>query len=174
MLKKLSLTILAVVAALMLFATTRPDSFSVERRTVIQAAPDKIVPLIADFHGWAQWSPWEKIDPAMQRTFTGPASGVGAAYAWQGNKDVGSGRMEVLSVAPDKVRIQLDFIEPIAGRNTTDFLLTPKGSATEVRWVMFGPSPYVSKLMGIFVSMDTMIGKDFEKGLSQMKAAAEK
>lgn len=174
MLKKIGLVLLVLLAALLLFAATRPDSFHVERRIVIQAPAAKIVPLIADFHRWADWSPWEKLDPAMKRSFGGPAAGVGATYAWQGNADVGSGRMEVKSAAPDKVSIQLDFIEPFEGHNTTDFLLAPQGAGTEVRWVMFGPSTFITKLMGVFVSMDSMIGKDFEKGLAQLKAAAEK
>jgi hypothetical protein len=174
MLMKIGIGLLALVAGLLLFATTRPDTFSVERRIVIQAPPEKIQPLLADFHRWAEWSPWEKLDPAMNRTFGGPAAGVGASYSWKGNKDVGSGAMEVKAVAPDKVTIKLDFIEPFEGHNTTDFLLAPRGAGTEVRWVMFGPSPFISKLMGVFVSMDTMIGKDFEKGLTQLKAAAEK
>ncbi len=174
MLKKIGLALVLLIAALLIFAATRPDSFSVERRIVIQAPPEKIQPLIADFHRWADWSPWEKLDPAMQRTFGGPPAGVGATYGWQGNKDVGRGRMEVKAAAPDKVSIQLDFIEPFEAHNTADFLLAPKDGGTEVRWVMFGPSTFVTKLMGVFVSMDAMIGKDFEKGLAQLKAAAEK
>ena len=105
MLKKIGLVIVVLVAALLLFAATRPDSFSVERRITIQAPPDRIQPLIADFHRWADWSPWEKLDPAMQRTFGGPPAGVGATYGWQGNKDVGRGCMEVKAAAPDKVSI---------------------------------------------------------------------
>ena len=174
MLKKIGLAVVALIAALLLFAATRPDSFSVERRIVIHATPEKIQPLIADFHRWSEWSPWEKLDPAMKRTFGGPPAGVGSNYSWQGNKDVGSGRMEIKGAAPDSVSIQLDFIEPFEGHNKTDFLLTPKDGGTEVRWVMFGPSPFISKLMGVFVSMDSMIGKDFEKGLAQLKAAGEK
>jgi hypothetical protein len=174
MLKNIGLVFMAFVVALLLFAATRPDSFSVERRISIQAPPEKIQPWIADFHRWAAWSPWEKLDPAMKRTFGGPPAGVGATYAWQGNKDVGSGRMEVKTAAQDKVSIQLDFIEPFEGHNTADFMLAPKDGGTEVRWVMFGPSPFVTKLMGVFVSMDSMIGKDFEKGLAQLKAQAEK
>ena len=174
MLKKIGLAIVVLVAGLLLFAATRPDSFSVERRIVIQATPQKIQPLIADFHLWAEWSPWEKLDPAMKRTFGGQAAGAGATYAWQGNKDVGSGRMEIKSAAPDKVSIQLDFIEPFEGHNTAEFMLAPRDGGTEVRWVMFGPATFVTKLMGVFVSMDSMIGKDFEKGLAQLKTAAEK
>ncbi len=174
MLKKIGLGLLALIAAVLLFATTRPNSFSVERRVVIQAPPEKVQGFIADFRRWADWSPWEKLDPAMKRSFGGAAAGVGATYAWQGNSEVGSGRMEVKSVTPEKVSIQLDFIEPFEGHNTADFLLTPKDGGTEVRWLMFGPAPFITKLMGVFVSMDSMIGKDFEKGLAQLKVAAEK
>ena len=174
MLKKIGLVVVALVAALLLFAATRPDRFSVERRIAVQAPPEKIQPLIADFHRWSDWSPWEKLDPAMARTFGGPAAGPGATYAWQGNKDVGSGRMEVKTVAPDRVSIQLDFIEPFEGHNTTDFVLARGAGGTDVRWVMSGPAPFVAKLMGVFVSMDSMIGKDFEKGLAQLKAATER
>jgi len=174
MLKKAGLVVVALLAALLVFAATRPDSFRVERRTVIQAPPQRILPLIADFHRWAEWSPWEKLDPAMTRTFGGPPAGVGATYAWAGNRDVGSGRMEVKTTAPDKVSIQLDFIEPFEGHNMADFLLAAQDGGTELRWVMSGPAPFVTKLMGVFVSMDAMIGKDFEKGLAQLKTAAEK
>jgi len=174
MLKKIGLVVLVLVGALLLFAATRPNTFSVERRIVIQAPPEKIQALIADFHRWAIWSPWEKLDPAMKRSFGGQPAGVGATYEWQGNKDVGSGRMEVKTAAPDKISIQLDFIEPFEGHDTADFMLAPKDGGTEVRWVMFGPAPFVTKLMGVFVSMDSMIGKDFEKGLAQLKLAAEK
>lgn len=174
MFKKIGLVLVGLVAALLLFAATRPDSFSVERRIVVQAPPEKIQPLISDFRRWADWSPWEKLDPAMQRRYGGAAAGVGATYAWQGNQAVGSGRMEVQAQTPGQVRIQLDFIEPFEGHNTADFRLAPAAGGTEVRWVMFGPAPFMTKLMGVFVSMDTMIGKDFEKGLAQLKAAAEK
>jgi hypothetical protein len=174
MLKKIGLLFVVLIAAVLLYAATRPDTFSVERRIVILTPAEKIQPLIADFHRWSDWSPWEKLDPGMKRTFGGPPAGVGATYEWQGNKAVGSGRMEVKSAAPDKVSLKLDFIEPFEGHNITDFVLAPKDGGTEVRWVMSGPSPFISKLMGVFVSMDSMIGKDFEKGLTQMKVAAEK
>ena len=173
MLKKIAIAVVVALAALLLFAATRPDTFRVERRVAVQAAAEKIQPLITDFHRWSEWSPWEKLDPAMQRTFGGPASGTGSTYAWKGNKDVGSGRMEIKDAQPAKVAIQLDFIEPFEGHNTTEFSLAPQGSGTEVTWAMYGPMPYVSKLMGVFMSMDSLIGKDFEKGLAQMKAVAE-
>ena len=131
--------------------------------------------MLVDFRQWPAWSPWEKLDPDMKRTLSGPASGPGATYAWQGSSKVGAGRMEIKEVtAPSKVEIQLDFIKPFEGHNVTDFTLVPRGDATEVTWLMRGPAPFVSKLMGVFVDMDKMIGKDFEAGLANLKAASEK
>ncbi len=131
--------------------------------------------MLVDFRQWPAWSPWEKLDPDMKRTLSGAASGTGATYAWEGSSKVGAGRMEIKEVnAPSKVTIQLDFIKPFEGHNVTDFTLAPRGDATEVTWLMRGPAPFVSKLMGLFVDMDKMIGKDFEAGLANLKAASEK
>jgi len=175
MFKVIAIVIAVLIAAVLLYATTRPESFSVQRTAIIKAPPDKIFPLINDFHSWPAWSPWEKLDPAMQRTHGGAPQGKGATYAWLGNSKVGEGRMEILeSTQPSKVSIKLDFIKPFEGHNTADFTLQPQGDSTQVTWVMYGPAPYITKLMGIFVSMDKMIGKDFEEGLSNMKANAEK
>ncbi|HET7791801.1 MAG TPA: SRPBCC family protein [Rhizobacter sp.] len=175
MFKKIALVLVLLVAAVLLYATTRPDTFSVQRSALIKAPPEKVFPLLNDFHSWPAWSPWEKLDPAMKRTHTGPAAGKGAAYAWEGNSKVGKGSMEILeSVPSSKLSIKLDFVEPFEGHNITDFTLQPQGDATQVTWVMSGPAPYVTKLMGIFVSMDAMIGKDFEAGLANLKAATEK
>jgi len=175
MLKTIAITIVVLIAAVLIYAATRPGDFSVQRVATIKAPPEKIFPLINDFHQWGAWSPWEKLDPAMQRTHGGPAQGEGATYAWLGNSKVGEGRMEVLKSTPSsKVDIKLDFIKPFEGHNITEFTLQPQGDSTQVTWVMHGPAPYISKLMGIFVNMDSMIGKDFEAGLANMKAAAEK
>lgn len=175
MLKKILIVVVVLVAGICGFALTKPDSFRVERKATIQAPPDKVFALINDFHHWPQWSPWEKLDPAMQRTHSGAPAGAGAVYAWQGNSEVGQGRMEIKeSVPAQKVNIQLDFIEPMASRNQTDFILTPQGSATEVTWAMHGPANFMTKLMSVFTSMDSMVGKDFEQGLANLKAAAEK
>ena len=175
MLKKILIVVLAIIAGLVGFALTKPDSFRVERKTTIQAPPEKVFALVNEFQRWPQWSPWEHLDPNMQRTFSGPASGAGAVYAWQGNSDVGQGRMEIKESVPgQKVGIQLDFIEPMQSSNRTDFNFTPQGNATEVSWVMQGPANFMTKLVSVFVSMDSMIGKDFERGLAALKAAAEK
>lgn len=175
MLKKVAIAIIVAIAALLIFAATRPDNFRVERKAVIQAPPERVFGLINDFHQWPLWSPWEKLDPAMKRTLGGPSSGLGATYAWTGNKDVGSGRMEIKESMPSsKIHIQLDFLEPFESNNQTDFILTPQGNATEVSWVMYGPASFMTKLMSVFASMDKMVGPDFEKGLANMKAVAEK
>ena len=175
MFTKIAIGIVTIIAAVLLYATTRPDSFSVQRTATIKAPPEKIFPLINDFHSWPAWSPWEKLDPGMQRTHSGAPAGKGAAYAWVGNSKVGEGRMEILeSTQPSKVSIKLDFIKPFEARNTADFTLQPQGDSTQVTWVMHGPAPYVTKLMTVFVSMDSMVGKDFEAGLANLKAAAEK
>jgi uncharacterized protein YndB with AHSA1/START domain len=175
MLKTIALVVVIVIAGLLGFAATRPDSFSVQRTATIHAPADKVFGLINDFHRWGEWSPWEKLDPAMKRTFGGPAAGPGAVYQWTGNSKVGAGRMEILDAAPaSKIEIKLDFIEPFEGHNIAEFTLAPQGENTDVVWTMRGPAPFISKLMGVFVSMDSMIGKDFEAGLANMKGAAEK
>jgi uncharacterized protein YndB with AHSA1/START domain len=164
-----------VVAGILLYGASRPDTFRVQRTVNIKAPPDRIFALIDDLHGWAAWSPYEKKDPAMKRTFSGASTGKGAVYEWDGDKNVGKGRMEIIeSVRPTKILIKLDFIEPFEGHNTAEFTMEPKGDNTVVTWAMYGPSAYMMKVMGIFMNMDTMIGNDFEAGLAALKAAAEK
>lgn len=163
------------VAALLVFAATRPDHFRVERSARIQAPPEKIFALVNDLHSHAAWSPWEKKDPAMRRSHSGAASGKGAVYAWDGNKDIGAGRMEITeSSPPSKVVFRMDFIRPFEARNTAEFTLDPGGEVTTVTWAIYGPSPFVSKVMGVFFSMDSMIGKEFEAGLANLKSLTEK
>ena len=175
MVKKILLGAVAAIALLLLFALTRPDTFRVERSVVVKADPAKIYAVLNDFHAFGTWSPWQKLDPAMKVTYSGAASGPGAVYSWQGNDAVGAGRMEILQTVPNqKVVVKLDFLQPFEGHNTSEYSLAPGADGTTVTWAMFGPSPYVSKLMGIFVSMDSMIGKDFELGLSNLKAVSEK
>jgi uncharacterized protein YndB with AHSA1/START domain len=171
----IAIAVVVIVAAVLLFAATRPDNVRVQRATSIKAPPEKIFPLITDLHRWGSWSPWEKMDPAMKRTYSGAASGKGAVYAWEGNSKVGEGRMEIKDVSPpSKVTIKLDFVKPIEGHNIAEFTLEPKGESTNVTWAMYGPSAYIAKVIGVFVSMDSMIGKDFETGLANLKTVAEK
>jgi len=163
------------IAAVLILAATKPDRFSVQRAITVKAPPETIFPLIDDFHQWGSWSPYEHKDPAMKRSFSGAESGKGAVYAWDGNKNVGSGRMEILDAsAPSKIRIKLDFFTPFEGHNTAEFTMLPQGDATSLTWLMHGPAPFMSKLMQVFMNMDSMIGKDFEVGLANLKGLAEK
>ena len=175
MFKTIAIVIAVLVAGVLVYAATKPDSFGVQRSASIKAPPEKIFALVNDLQQWRSWSPWENKDPAMKRSFTGPTAGKGAAYAWEGNKEVGQGRMEISGTTPPNlVTIQLDFIKPFEAHNRVDFKIEPQGDATRVTWAMNGPAPYITKLMGTFFDMDKMIGKDFEAGLANLKAAAEK
>jgi uncharacterized protein YndB with AHSA1/START domain len=166
--------VLAVVVVLIL-ALAKPDTLRVRRATTIKAPPEKIFSLINDFHQWGNWSPYEHKDPAMKRNYSGAASGKGAVYGWEGNRNVGSGRMEILdAAAPSKIVIKLDFFTPFEGHNTAEFTMLPQGDATNVTWLMHGPAPFMSKVMQVFINMDNMIGKDFEIGLANLKNITEK
>lgn len=175
-----AIAIIAVVlaiglAGILVFALTKPDTFRVERSLAMKAPAGAIYPYVADFHRWTAWSPYESRDPAMKRTFGGAADGKGATYAWEGNNNVGAGRMEILDAnGPSKLRIKLDFERPFEGHNTAEFTFVPQGDATLVTWAMYGPAPFLSKLMQVFINMDSMIGKDFETGLASLKRLAEK
>jgi uncharacterized protein YndB with AHSA1/START domain len=169
---------IAIVVVLVL-ASTKPDTFSVQREAVMKAPAERIFPLISDFHQWTSWSPWENRDPALKRSYDGAESGKGAVYAWEGNKNVGSGRMEILEASPpSKIVIKLDFFKPFEGHNTAEFTMLPQngagGPATSVSWVMHGPAPFLHRVMQVFMDFDKMIGKDFETGLANLKSLAEK
>jgi hypothetical protein len=167
--------VIVLIAAVLIFAATRPDSFRVQRATSIGTAPDKIFPLINDFKHWSSWSPYEKKDPAMKRAFSGAASGQGAVYEWDGNSQVGKGRIEIIDAsAPSRVTIKLDMIKPMEGHNIVDFTLEPRDGATQLTWAMRGRCAYVHKVMGLVLNMDKMIGRDFEIGLANLKTLAEK
>ena len=175
MIKQLLAVVLVIVIIIIIRAATNPDTFRVERSITIKAPPERIFNLIDDFHNFGVWSPWEHLDPAMKRSITGTPSGKGAVYEWSGNAKAGAGRMEILESTPSsRVKMQLDFLKPFRNRNTAEYTLTPQGDATKVTWAMYGPSPFISKIMQVFVTMDKMIGGDFDKGLAAMKAAAEK
>ena len=171
--KKIALVVVALVAAVLIYATTKPDTLHVERSASIQAAPERLHPLINDFHRWSEWSPWEKLDPALARTFSGTPSGRGAVYEWSGNNDVGQGRMEITESVPNRITIQLDFIKPFEAHNTTEFRLDPRGEGTNVTWTMQGPNSYMGKVMSVFMDMDRMIGADFEAGLANLRSVVQ-
>lgn len=175
MIKIIAVIVVVLLAGILTFAATRPDTFRVQRSTSVKAPPEKIFPLINDLQRWGTWSPYEKRDPAMKRTFGATTAGKGAVYEWDGNKDVGKGRMEITDTAPpSKIVIKLDFTAPFEGHNVAEFTMDGKGDATNVTWAMYGPANFVSKVMGLFFNMDNMIGKDFEAGLANLKSITEK
>lgn len=174
MIRTIAIAVVALIVIFLVYASTRPDTFRIERSTSIQAPPQKIFPLINDFHSWGSWSPWEKIDPDMKRTFSGAPSGPGSVYEWAGDANIGQGRMEIATATPaSKVLIDMHFIAPFEAHNTAEFTLEPQGDSTKVTWAMYGPNTFVGKVIGIFMSMDKMIGDNFEAGLAAMKAIAE-
>lgn len=174
MFKTIALIVVLLIAALLIFAATRPDTFAVRRGIDIQAPPEKIYPLINDLQRFQSWSPYEKKDPAMKRTLSGPPQGAGAVYEWDGNKDIGAGRLTIREAQPSsRVVMLLDFVRPFEAHNTVEFTLEPQAGGTRVNWHMHGPSPYISKLMGVIFNMDRMVGTDFEVGLADLKALAE-
>lgn len=173
MLKTLGLIVLAAVALLLIYAATRPDSFRVERSLRIQAPPERLFGLISDLKQFNTWNPYERKDPGKGRYGTATA-GPGALYAWRSDK-LGEGSMEITSItAPTRVTMKLDFIKPFEAHNTAEFTLRPEAGGTTVSWVMQGPSPYLSKLMGVVFNIDRMVGTDFEAGLQNLKTLAEK
>jgi Polyketide cyclase / dehydrase and lipid transport len=151
-----------------------PEHYVVEREQRIHASPAAVQERIVDFRRWQAWSPWEDVDPALRRSYSGAPSGVGAVYEWEGNRKAGKGRMEITSVEPDRsVAVDLQFLKPFKARNVTTFTTEQQGDDTLVRWSMTGPRTFMTRMMGIFSSMDKMIGPDFEKGLERLKADAE-
>ena len=176
MLKLIGGLAVVAIAGILILAAMQPSDFVVERSVTINTTPEKIAPFINDFHNWDEWSPWVKLDPAMKTSFSGAPAGVGSVYEWEGNSKVGKGRMEIRSIQPAKTSIKLDFLKPFEGHNIADFVLEPEGSsATRVTWVMYGPLTFIpGKLMSVFTNMDSMIGDDFQRGLANLKAAAEK
>jgi len=167
--------LVVAAAAVLILAANKPDRFHIERAIRINAPAEKIFPLINDFRNWVAWSPWEKKDPALKRTYGGAQSGTGATYAWEGDRNVGQGRMEIAEAsAPSRIVIKLDFIKPFEAHNIVTFTLAPQGDATHVTWAMDGPNLFIGKVISVFMSMDRMVGKDFETGLANLKSAAER
>ncbi|ALN93259.1 SRPBCC family protein [Lysobacter gummosus] len=173
----LQIILLAIAALIVLFlavAAMRPSDFRVERSILIDAPPAAAFAQVQDFHRWPQWSPFENVDPHLRRSYEGAASGEGAIYAWVGNKDVGEGRMLILETRPDQyIKIQLDFLKPFEAHNLAEFTFTPVGARTEVTWAMSGRHNFLFKAIGIFMSMDKMVGGMFEKGLRDLKRLSE-
>jgi len=167
--------IVVAVAAVLVYAATRPDVFRVARSTTIQAPAEKIFPLINDYRRWPAWSPYENKDPRMKRTYGARTSGKGATYAWEGDSNVGAGNMSIAdAIPPSKVLIKLNMVRPIEAHNDVAFTLEPQGETTTVTWDMQGSVPYLAKVMHVFIDVDKMVGNDFEAGLAKLKSVAEK
>ncbi len=174
MLRKVLIGLAALVVVLLVVIATRPSTYRVERSTRIDAPPDVVFGLVNDFHAWDRWSPWARLDPEMKTTYGGPTSGVGATYAWAGNSKVGEGNMRITESRPaKKVDIRLEFIKPMAGVSQTEFRFRPESGGTQVSWVMSGTNDFMGKAFSLVADMDSMIGKDFEKGLGAMRTEAE-
>ena len=162
------------VGTLLAYVAARPDTFRVERATVMEAAPEQIFPHMQDFRRFSEWSPYEHLDPEMSRTYSGAKKGKGAVYEWNGRGKAGKGRMEIAHVSPPRmVVIRLDFVKPFESQSIVEFTLSPEGSSTRVSWAMRGANAYVAKLLQVFVNMDRLVGKDFETGLANLKGIVE-
>lgn len=155
-------------------AVTQPDTFRVERAATINAPAEKLVGILTDLRRGAEWSPYEKKDPAMKKTFSGPASGPGATLSWDGNGDVGAGSLTVANVTPSKVTLNLAMTRPMTANNIVEYTFAPQGDATTMTWAMHGPMPLISKVICVFMNFDRMIGGDMERGLQDLKALAER
>jgi len=174
MFKKILISLVVIVGLFLVVVSTRPSDFKVERKATISAPAAAVFAQVNDFHNWKAWSPWDKVDPAMQRTFEGPSSGTGSIYRWVGDHNVGEGSMTITESHPsDLIRIDLEFLKPFKGSNVAVFAFKPEGAGTQVTWTMTGQKNFISKAIILFMSMDKMIGGQFEQGLTQMKAIAE-
>ncbi len=175
MLKKILVLLAVLLAGFLAMAAMQPDSYTVTRTATIAAPPEHVFALVNDFHQWDKWSPWAKIDPNMKTTYDGPPAGAGAVYSWTGNDEVGEGRMTILESRPnDAIKIDLEFLKPFESKAINEFILKAEGTGTAVEWRMAGDSNFMSKVFSLVMGgMDKMIGPDFEKGLAQMKSAAE-
>jgi hypothetical protein len=171
--KRIAIGVAVVIGLFLVVVATRPAKFRIERSTSIKAARATVHASVNDFHGWKAWSPWDKLDPAMKQTYTGSPAGAGAAYAWEGNKDVGKGRMTITDSTPEKITIRLEFLEPFPATNTTIFTFSGAGDETQVSWAMEGENDFMGKAFSLFMDMDKMVGADFEKGLAALKGIAE-
>ena len=174
MIKTISIILLVLLGALLLMASRQPDAFAIERSVVVSAPADVIYPKIADLHQWSAWSPYEKFDPKMKKVFNGTPGAAGASMYWSGNAKAGEGTFTVRELMPpSKITMQLDMLKPMDGHNVVEFNLEPTEGGTRVTWAMRGANSFLSKIAGVFMNMDTMIGKDFEDGLASLKSQVE-
>jgi uncharacterized protein YndB with AHSA1/START domain len=171
---RILLVLIAVVVVLVGVVASRPSSFRVERRTVMAAPPSTVFAQVNDFHKWAAWNPWGKLDPTMKQTYEGAPAGVGAVYTWAGNREVGEGRMTIIESRPDElIRVRLEFVKPLPGTSIAEFTFRPQGNQTAVTWSMTGTNNFMAKAIHLVMNMDRMIGGQFDRGLADMKSVVE-
>ena len=174
MLSNILIGLAVLVVVFIIVVATRPDSFRVTRSTVVSAPAEFVFAQVNDLHKWEAWNPWGKLDPACKMTYEGPAAGTGAGYTWAGNKKVGEGRMTITESRPNElIRFNLEFLKPFKANNTAEFNFTFDGNQTTVAWSMAGKRNFVFKAFGLFVDCDKMVGRDFERGLADLKSVAE-
>jgi uncharacterized protein YndB with AHSA1/START domain len=175
MLKKILIAVAVIIIVFVIVVALQPTDFSVTRAATIEAPPATVFEQVNDFKKWRAWSPWEKLDPELKRSYSGEPEGVGAVYAWEGNSDVGEGNMTITeSRPPELVRLKLEFIRPMAGTSDTEFKFQPEGDGTRVTWTMSGKNDFMGKAICLFMNMDKMVGGQFEEGLASMKQVAER
>jgi hypothetical protein len=174
MMKRILISLVAILAVFLVIAAFQPSGYRVARSILITAPAATVFAQVNDFHRWTAWSPWEKMDPTMKRTYEGPAAGNGAVYGWVGNSSVGEGRATIVESRPNEfIRIKLDFLKPFASTSITEYTFRPQGNQTEVTWSMAGSKNFAMKAICLVVSMDKMLGGDFEKGLADLKTVSE-
>jgi len=174
MIKIILLVLGIIIVVLGVIVAMQPGEFRVARSAIMSAPPQAVFAQVEDLRKWEGWNPWQKVDPAMKITFTGPPTGPGASYSWVGNKDVGEGRLTITESRPnDLVRVKLEFMKPFTATNMASFTFKPEGDKTNVTWSMEGDKNYVVKAVHLFMDMDKMVGGQFEKGLADMKKIAE-
>jgi Polyketide cyclase / dehydrase and lipid transport. len=174
MLKKILIAVAVVVLVFVVIVATRPADFRVTRSASFAAPPEAVFAQINNFHNWDAWSPWSKLDPNAKFTFEGPEAGVGAAFAWAGNNQVGEGRMTIAeSRTNELIRLKMEFFKPVAGVSTTEFTFKPEGDQTTVTWSMFGKNNFMAKAVTLFMDCDNLIGSQFEKGLANLRTVVE-
>jgi hypothetical protein len=171
--KKILIVFGAVLVLLLVIIASRPSTFRIERKKLVAAPAAVVFAQVNDFHRWEAWSPWDKLDPALKRTYAGPEAGVGAVYSWSGDEKVGEGKMTIADSRPNEfVGITVEFLKPFATTNRTELTLKPDGDGTEVDWVMTGPKNFMSKAMGLVMDMDRLVGTDFERGLDALNSVS--
>ncbi|ODA65994.1 Polyketide cyclase / dehydrase and lipid transport [Methyloligella halotolerans] len=178
MIAKILITVLVVLAvgvtAVLAYAATKPDDFRYERSTVIAASAEAIFPYLNDFKLSQEWSPFEELDPDMERRMSEQTAGEGATYAWNGDSNAGEGKLTILESVPnERVTMDITFVRPMAGSSTVDYILTPQGDQTKMTWAMHGPQPYLAKLMSVFIDCEKMMTESFEKGFANLKREVE-